>query len=393
MAPRWWPWQHRTQWVLGQDLPEAYVRLSTLTNVYDPYKKKAIFLFFLGMGVIGMLDIPGLFFTNPYTHLVEGPAAYLGILGAIAVGLLGLLGLWGYQYYKDYEVMQFTFGAFNLRVRKNFRVAFHAMIGTIERVPNELAEELKAVLDKRVEELRQLTKVQPITVQDYKQAKDTPTTPNVPVASQQGQAALVGTRREDLHLFWLPLPGLPVPGVALLSSASWPEELTCPLPGEWIWEGWIRHAKGEVFDLAVAGEWQFKQQATGEIVTVPICTAAGTYYDFTWGLERALKPPTIDASTMEWAKNNVSARVVGLEAVKTLQVYRDADEVRRSLEPTIREQVTDMVGGILELLQLEGKIEPREVKAQTRWGLYVGVAIMAATFLGLGWLATHGWHL
>jgi hypothetical protein len=351
------------------------------------------------MSTIGMLDIPGLFFTNPYTHIVEGPAAYLGILGAIVVGLTGLMGLWAYQFQKDSEVMQFTFGAFNLRARKNVRVPFHALLGTIERVPENLAEELKALLDKKIEELSQLAKVKPIETTAKHVNPDEPSyQPPEQQMIQPGTGVMVptdptGKRKHDLNLFFIPTPGISIPGVLLLSYAQVPEQLINPLPGEWIWEGWIRHAKGEVFDLGVCGEWQFKLPGQPFTNTVPICAAAGTYYDFTWGLERALAPPLIDQRAIMLAKQNGAARIVGLEAVKTLEIYRDAAETQEALMPTFRDQVTEMVGGILEVLSLTNQFTPPSTKKKTRYGLFVGIVFVASAVSLVGWLAIHGWHL
>lgn len=389
--PKWWPWQTRRRWVIGPDVPLVYVKLLGLTNVYDPYKKKAYFLFVLGMSVIGMLDVPGLFFTNPYTHVVEGPAAYLGILGGITVGVLGAAGLWAYGYYKSEETMLFTFGAFNLRVRKALRVPFHAITGTIERVANDAAEQLKTILDKKLEEMRQLHKVQPLL------PAPTPTQTTQTAIAPKEASPIVSTSY-GVNLFYIPLPTLlekcGCPGVFLLSRAMAPEDLTNPLPGEWIWEGWIRKGKGEVWDLGLCGEWQFSLPGTNEVQLVPIMAAAGTYFDFTWGLERAITPPVITLDTVTTAKQNAAARLVGLEAVSQLQVYKDALNAERSIKPTYMELATETAGNILELIMLRNKIGVQAVKeSHSKLGAVIGAVVVIATLGFLTFLAFHGWHL
>jgi hypothetical protein len=384
-------WREKKRWVVGPEIPKAYVELLTFTDPWAPYKRKAWFLFLVGMSVIVALDVPGLFFTNPYTHVTEGPAAYLGVLGAVVIGLNGLGFMWWYQHKKDSDVMQFEFAAFNLRVRKSLRVGFHALLGTIERIPDGLANDLKAILDNKADELRQANKVRPLETVDIPAG-----TINVTGGGSPAPLAKIdqpNPAQVKLNLFYLPTPGCPIPGIGLLSPAATPEDLKCPLPGEWIWEGWNRHAKGEVFDLAVIGEWQYRLQGQSTISVIPICAAAGTYYDFTFALSRAFTPPILNTAVIELAKQNIQAHHLGLEAVGQVQVYRDALAVREAMETPIRDQVTNIVGGILELLEAEGKLDPVAVKPRTHYAAYIGATIVL-TVLGLGvYLATHGWKL
>lgn len=382
-------WRQKQRWAVGSEIPKPYIDLLGFTDPWAPYKRKAWFLFLVGMSVIVALDIPGLFFTNPYTHVTEGPAAYLGVLGAVVIGLNGLGFLWWYQAKKDSDVMQFEFAAFNLRVRKHLRIGFHALLGTIEKIPDKLADDLKAILDNKIEELKQASKVHPIPTDQVPGSA-------INVTDGQSPAPLAKTDQQPgakLNLFYLPTPGCPIPGIGLLSPAPTPEDLHCALPGEWIWEGWNRHAKGEVFDLAVIGEWQYRLAGQTQINVVPICAAAGTYYDFTFALDRAMHPPILNNQVVQLARNNVSARVVGLEAIGQVQVLREAIGVREAMEVPIRDQVTTIVGGILELLEAEGKLDPSTVKPKTRWGAYIGVTVILTTFAVVGYLATHGWKL
>ncbi len=386
--PRW-PWTPKRHWVIGPDVPAAWVKLLTLTNVWDPYKRKAAFLFFLGMAVIVSFDIPGLFFTNPYTHIVEGPAAYLGILGAIVIGGLGFVTLWGIQFAKDTETMPFEFGAFNMRVRKYLRVGFHAIVGTIERVDDNLAERVQRILDQKLVEIRQLHKVQPINITPPNEQS----TRQNPLATQQDTPQK--TALPKLNLFYIPLPSLlaktGVPGIMHLSTAEIPEQLHSPLSGEWIWEGWIRHGKGEIWDLGVCAEMPFLDE-NGRQGLVPITCAAGTYYDFTWGLERAINPPVLDTAIIERAKANTSARV-GIEAVDQVVMYRDALQSERDLKPVFQELAAETAGNILELILQRNKIGMQPIKERkTRAGSYVGVAVIVATLTAITWLAFHGWH-
>lgn len=106
-----------------------------------------------------------------------------------------------------------------------------------------------------------------------------------------------------------------------------------------------------------------------------------------------MQPPQVTMDQVQLAKANIGARAIGLEAVNTLQIYTDAEVVRKLTEKTMLENVTDMVGGILELLQSQNKLTPTPTKPKTRWGLFVGVTLLISAVIGVGWLASHGWHL
>jgi len=399
-TPRWWPFQEKRRWIIGGDLPEPYVRLAGLTNVWAPYRRKAAFLFFLGIGIIAMFDIPGLFFTNPYTHVVEGWSAYLGILGAITIGVLGFVALWGFQFYKDSEVAPFDFGGFLLRVRKSIRIPFHAIVGTIEKIEDDIAEKIMAVIDRKLEEVRQLQKVQPIPKVNVTPNDGAPTSPtqNPLAPPQKPPEALLKAEGGKLNLFYLPLPSLlqkcGVPGIMHLSTADSPEQLHNELPGEWIWEGWLRHAKGETWDLAIVAEWPFLSPTDGTTqCLIPITCAAGTYYDFTWGLERALNPPVLNSGVVEKAMLNADARVVGQEAIGQVVLYRSALQAERQLKPQLMELGTEIAGNVLNLMVARNEIgvKPQDKNRGAKVGAYVGVAVVVSVLGFVGWLALHGW--
>jgi hypothetical protein len=99
----------------------------------------------------------------------------------------------------------------------------------------------------------------------------------------------------------------------------------------------------------------------------------------------------LNTQIVDLAQRNLDARV-GMEAVGQVQVYRQALAVREALETPIKDQVTNIVGGILELLEAEGKLDPVSVKPKNHYAAYVGATIILSAFAVLGWVATHGWH-
>ncbi len=344
----------------------------TVTNVYDPYKKKAVYLFFLGMAVIGMLDIPGLFFTNPYSHQTNPEAFYLAVIGAIVVGLMGLVAIWAYNYHKNDEVANLTGGAFILRARKKLRVQFHWIYGTIERIPDLLAKEVQAIVDKDLEELRQLAKIKELDEAKEQIIQDV----------------------AKLNWFYVPLPdGCPLPDLLIGSPAKDPKQLAMPMPGEIIYKGWIRKMQVEIFTLGVIAEHRFKYPGVDEIQIVPICVGAGTYFEYVSALEHAITPPQVDTSIVQGAKQLADARIIGVEAVQQLQVYRDAVSAHEQTRPVLMELATDIAGNILDLITLRNQPGNRQGEKKGHTGAIVGGTLLIGG-LALGvWLLLHGGHL
>ncbi len=357
-------------------MPPIYLKLLRLTNVYDPYKKKAFWLFGVGVAVIAVLDIPGLFFTDPFTHVTKPEAAYLGIIGAVGVGLMGLAGLWAYQFHKNNEVANWTFGDFKLRARRKLRIPFQAPIGTIERVDEKLLLEVRAIVDRKfkaqLEEFKQLAKV--------KQLDETRLTKLIRDPSV-------------LNWFYVPMPGCPLPDLFLGSPAAEPSLLIDPLPGEYIWGGWIRQSKGDNFDLAVIDEYRFKLPGVQDVQIVPICVPAGTHYDFVHALERALIPPRLDTEVVETAKQLADARIVGVEAVRQLQVYKEAETARENTQPILTELVTDISGNVLQLIRATNRFSEAPLKGRGRLGVAIGGVIVIAALATVIWLLVNGGHL
>jgi hypothetical protein len=94
------------------------------------------------------------------------------------------------------------------------------------------------------------------------------------------------------------------------------------------------------------------------------------------------------------SKQNVAARVVGLEAVQQLQVYKDALAVERASRPDTMEFVTETIGNILELMTLRNR--PGQQPTQTKKpkiGLYVGLGVIVVALGLFTWAAFHGWKL
>lgn len=372
-TPGWWPWQAKQRIFEEIDVPPVYLKLLRLTNVYDPYKKKAFWLFGVGVAVIIVLDIPGIFFTDPFTHVTKPEAAYLGIIGATAVGLMGLFSLGAYQYFKNNEVANWTFGNFTLRARRKLRIKFQAPIGTIERVDEKLMLQIRAVVDEKFKEklaeFKQLAKVRGLD--ETKLVRN----PSV------------------LNGFYVPMPGCPLPDAFLLSPASEPSLLIDPLPGEYIWGGWIRQGKGDDFDLAVIDEYRFKLPGVEDVQVVPICVAAGTHYDFVHALERALIPPKLDSEVVETAKQMADARIVGIEAVRQLQVYKDAEVARENTQPVLTELTTDIAGNVLDILDLTNRTGQRLPGKRSRAGIVAGSVIVIAALGVVVWLVINGGRL
>lgn len=353
-APSWFPFQK--QELRGQDtrgIPAVYIRANGV-DAYDPYKQKAIkFGIFMGIAItVG--EVPAFLSVNPYTHQPDPAWSALGIFFAIATLLMGLFYLRIEQYFHSEASHKYQlFGAFTLRVRKWFKCKFVSPVGTIERIPDELAKNLRAVLDGKFEQMK--------TDATLANLKDKVRDPS------------------KLNTFYMPLPENELPDCVLLSPAPEPSYLHNGSPAEIIWDKNIRRVpKLEDFDFAVLGEYRFEIEGVPEIQVVPICYPAGTFFDFTDSSERALMPATINAGVVNQAIQNTDAKLLGYEATQLVVLLKRQIETNRKIDDKNTEFSSDMAGKILELEEAIARKQDRvPEKKPSKMGSVIGYAIIA----------------
>lgn len=358
--PSWIPFQDKG--TRGQDttgVPPVYIRCNGIDQ-YDPYKQKAIkFGVFVAISItVG--ELPAWFSVNPYTHQPDPAWSALGIFFAVATLLLGAFYLKIEQFFHSEEAHKFAlFGAFTLRVRKWYKCKFVSPIGTIERIPDDLAASLRAILDEKVTEYKN----QATALKDLKDKIRDPT---------------------KLNPYYFPLPENELPDCLLLSTAPEPSYLHNGSPAEIIWKKNIRRVpKLEDFDFADLYDYRFEIPGIEEVQVVPICVAAGTFFDFTAAIERALLPPVIDNQVVASAVEAIDAKLVGYEATQLVTLLRRTVNVNRKIDDKRDEAEADMAGKILELEEAIAKKKDRQPEKAGPSKVKTAFAIAAISIFAL----------
>lgn len=348
------PWQAKVLLRKELDIPPQYLKLSV--DYWAPVRMKGYTAFITGLFILVPLWIPGIFFTDPVTHIPDPRVFYLGVLGACVVAVLDLINLKAIDYFKDVEAAPFDFGKFWWTIRDGFEVEFHSVIGKIEKLSDSLAEEIKSVLDG--------------TLTDY--IKTVQAVAKAGGATEGAANSFENFARaafKKLNVFYRQLPGnTGIQDSFVLSPANEPSELLDPLPDAVIWKKYTRHHTATKYKEAIVGEYRFKDPLgkKDQVQVAPICMGAGTPFEVKNFMRAALMPPTVNAQDIANTKILANGRMIGSEAIQQLAVYKSDESTRRQFEPEHGELVMNTVGTVLDMFRRARK--PGELPgAPKRW--------------------------
>jgi hypothetical protein len=431
----WSPFQVKIKVPEELDVPSFYYTLAV--HIFDPYKRYIRLLFGAGILSIFELQIPGLT-ANPITHLPSPEYVWLAVLSAIVTLLMTFILLGTYQYFKDVEVSDKAGGIWTMRVRKNFKVKFHALIGVVERMNDEqegeIREVIAQVIDKlltahpqarapanpgpRVPALEAVAAAgastsipspgpQQQTVQQPAPQSQTTDTeiqclqchrwynpkfqhdPDLCLIVQQYNDL---TRARTLNWYHFPLPWTPqMPSIVYGSPAETPDEIYHNMPDELILKGWFRHMKADDYSVAVLHEFMWTPPGETKVYGTPIVVPAGDNYAFEYAVQQSFFPPVVNQHIVARAEMNMGAKIA-TEAVQRIRALTAALQISEDTLQQVIEHATDIPGRIFELIDLWREPGKRGDTGTGKWTpkAIAGLAVLGVFSTVVLYLLTHG---
>jgi hypothetical protein len=416
----WWPFQVKLKVPEELNVPAFYYSLAV--HIFDPYKRYIRLLFGAGILSILELQIPGLT-ANPVTHLPQPEYVWLAVLSAAVTLTMTFILLGTYQYFKDTEVADKAGGIWTMRVRKNFKVKFHALIGVVERLSEEQSNDIRDVITQVIDKmltteprLKQAVGPKipaleataaastsipaPGPQQQTVQQQPAPQPGDTEIQCQkchrwynskyQHDADLCSivqqyddlTKARTLNWYHFPLPWTPqMPSIVYGSTAETPDEIYHNMPDELILRGWFRHMKADDYAVAVLHEFMWTPPGETKVYGTPIVVPAGDNYSFEYAVQQSFFPPVINQHVVARAEMNMGAKIA-TEAVQRIRALTAALQISENTLQQVIEHATDIPGKIFELIDIWRTPGQRGNTGASKW--------TPKAIAGLGVLAVFG---